>query len=386
MINGSFRKASVLVYTMVLVVLGVFMATVVLNIAVELSLEYDTRNIELSLIGAVRSKWDLTMKYARDTNNTGSGFVDLIGCPTSITMSGTIALPSTFASTILYESWSVVCRGVYNTFPLSLYFNALKTDLEFAQYQGYQIPINTTTRTGTFWDSDATSLSVNASYPLSSDGIDDGFNSDNYSAYSTGTTLYPSGYTDDDDDARRMQYGYVVEDSGLYNVFWSNSEMKNYIAANTANNHPVYRTLWNTGTWYLHLDINSSHRLVLYKLDANSYTSTKEMKVLEKVSGTGQIARIGYLQNNLSLSPVKTGTWEYIFDFNTYDYALFIENTSSGALLYRLRWEKATTGSGIYINPLQDQDPSILSYLWSHVFIDDEGKLITEQMEVFGFK
>lgn len=110
MIVGSFRKASVLVYTMVLVVLGVFMATVVLNIAVELSLEYDTRNIELSLIGAVRSKGDLTMKYARDTNNTGSGFVDVIGCPTSITMSGTVALPATFASTILYESGSVVCR------------------------------------------------------------------------------------------------------------------------------------------------------------------------------------------------------------------------------------------------------------------------------------
>ena len=46
----SNNRGTVLVYTMVLVVLWVFMATVVLNVATELSVEYEKRNIEISLL------------------------------------------------------------------------------------------------------------------------------------------------------------------------------------------------------------------------------------------------------------------------------------------------------------------------------------------------
>jgi hypothetical protein len=48
------------------------MATVVLNVATELSVEYKNRNIEISLQGTITTKSELAMKYARDTNNTGS--------------------------------------------------------------------------------------------------------------------------------------------------------------------------------------------------------------------------------------------------------------------------------------------------------------------------
>jgi hypothetical protein len=65
------------------------MATVVLNIAVQLSVEYEKRNIEISLAGIIKTKGDLTIKYAKDLNQTGSGFVDILSCPTGITMSGT---------------------------------------------------------------------------------------------------------------------------------------------------------------------------------------------------------------------------------------------------------------------------------------------------------
>jgi hypothetical protein len=72
---------------MVLVVLGVFMATVVLNVATELSIEYNNRNIEISLMNIIETKGDLSMKYAKELNNTGSGFVDLISCPDNMSMS-----------------------------------------------------------------------------------------------------------------------------------------------------------------------------------------------------------------------------------------------------------------------------------------------------------
>jgi len=65
----------------------------------------------------------------------------------------------------------------------------------------------------TFSDTDTTNINITASYPLSSDNIDDNFDSDNYTIYSTGTTLYPDGYVDNDADARLLNYGYVIEGS-----------------------------------------------------------------------------------------------------------------------------------------------------------------------------
>ena len=40
-------------------------------------------------------------------------------------------------------------------------------------------------------------------------GIDMNYNSDNYSSNSTGSTVYPSSYQDDDALAREITYGYV---------------------------------------------------------------------------------------------------------------------------------------------------------------------------------
>ncbi len=372
-------KATVLVYTMVLVVLGVFMATVVLNIAMQLSSEYETRNIELSLRNIIQSKADLAIKYAKDTNNTGSGFIDNIGCPASVTMSGT-----TFSTNIRFLTGGVLCVGSYNSTSVNLYFNSNYTDIEFAQYLWSQISINSGSTAGTF--ADGTSFSFAASYPLIADGIDDNFDSDNYSSYSTGTIFYPDGYRDNDDESRRMMYGYIIENSGLYNVFWSNTKMKNYVSQNPANLHPSGLRIGSSTGSYLYLDIDTSFKLILYRLDKNAYDTSKELLITERVTGTGEVASIWYLQTDLSLSPVKTGTGEYLFDFVNHDYALFVENTSSGALLYQLRAEHASSGTGLYINPLKDQDVSLISYLWSHMFIDDEGKLIADQYEVSALK
>jgi len=97
-------SGTVLVYTMVLVVIGVFMATVVLNIATELAIEYDTRNIEISLINTIQTKGDLAMKYGQELNDTGSGFVDLVGCPDNVTMSGATARTTGITTEIHYLS------------------------------------------------------------------------------------------------------------------------------------------------------------------------------------------------------------------------------------------------------------------------------------------
>lgn len=376
---------TVLVYTMVLVTLGVFMATVVLNIATELSIEYDIRNIEVSLVNMIQTKGDLAMKYAEELNKTGSWFLDNIGCPTNFNMSWSTAVSNNISSTIRYASDTPYCLATHDGNDVIFYFSTDYTDLRYAQYEGYQVDVNSGSLTATFSDSDSTFIDVTASYPLPSDGIDDDFDSDNYTITSTGGTYYPDGYVDNDSDSRLLTYGYIIENSWLYNILWSNTEMKNYIQANPNNSDSIHQRIGNTSSWTLYLDINRNHRLILYRVDPGTYDDTREFIITQQLTGTWQFANIWYLQDDLSLNSTLTGN-EYEFDFMNHDYALFIENTSTGALLYRIRWYDIATGSGIYLSPLDDDDTSIFWYLWSHVLIDDTGRLIANQYEVFGLK
>ena len=361
------------------------MATVVLNVATELSIEYDTRNIEISLMNMIETKWDLSMKYAQELNDTGSWFIDIIWCPTNITMSGTTAQTIWFSSDIHYAGGIVYCEWTHDGNPVTFYFNAAFTDLQYAQYEGYQKAMSSANQVDTFSDTDTTNINITASYPLSSDNIDDNFDSDNYTIYSTGTTLYPDGYVDNDADARLLNYGYVIEGSWLYNMFWSNRQMQEYIDNNPYNTDSIYTKLGDVSSGRLYFDVNKSFRLVLYKIDDAQYEATREMIIEEQLVGEWENAGIWYLQDDLSLS--STVTWsEYDFDFVNNDYALFVENTGSGALLYRIRWEDIATGSWVYLSALNDNDSSIFSYLWSHMLINDEWRLIGNQSEVFGLK
>ena len=381
----NIKSGTVLVYTLILVIIGVFMATVVLNVATELSIEYDTRIIEISLINTIQTKGDLATKYARELNDSWSWFIDVIGCPTSVTMSGSTARTVALSTDIHYLSWSVVCKWTHNGGDVDFYFNAGLTDLQYAEYGWYQVVINTWNQTATFSDGDTTFIDATASYPLTGDNIDDDFDSDDYTVYSTWSIYYPDWYVDNDTDSRLMSYGYVIENTWLYSTFWSNTEMISYIDSNPNNNDVVHTKLGNTSSWSLYLDINQSFRLILYKISTSDYNDTKEIIVESKVTGTWELAWIWYLQDDMSLN--ATITWsEYDFDFTTSDYALFLENTSTWALLYRIRGEDSLTGSGVYLNALKDDDPSILSYLWSHMLISEQWKLIGTQFEVFGLK
>ena len=375
---------TVLVYTMVLVVLGVFMATVVLNVAIELSSEYEIRLVEVSLINTIQTKSDLALKYARDLNETGSGYIDIIGCPDNITMSGATFRTTAISTTLRHSSSIPYCEGTHAWNSLEIYFNSWSTDIQYANFIWAQVNISSAVQTATFWDIDDTFIDLTASFPLTPDGIDDNFDSDDYTIFSSWSTLYPDVFIDNDVDARLDTYWYVVENSGFYNVFWSNRLMQDYIDSNTNNNDGYHTTLSTTGSGYLYLDIAASHKAKLYKINKQNYTDTNELVIEEEIEGEDQFANIGYLQNNMTLSG-SVGDNAYVFDFTTYDYSLFLENTSTWALLYQIRAFDADTGSGIYVSPIKDDDNSVFSYFGSHMLIDD-GRLIGTQLELFELK
>jgi len=383
-INNILRW-TVLVYTLVLVILGVIMATVILNVAVQLSTEYDLRNIDLSLNSIIKSKSDLTYKYAKDLNANGSWFVDIVGCPTNYTMSGATLRQTNLSSQLTYTWWIISCEWSFNGNPVSFYFNSGYSDLQFAQYLWSQLITNSWSTSWNFPDAENTFIDLSLSFPLVPDGIDDNFNSDNYTISSTWSQMYPNWYVDDDAGARLLSYWYVLDNSWLYNIFWSNTKMKQYIENNSNNTDTIYKKIQWLSNWYLKLDINKTFKAVLYIINKSSYDETNELIIQNTLVWTGELATIWYLQNDMSIA---SGTWSaFQFDFTSFDYALFIENTSgSGALLYKVQLEDALTGSWVYMNPLDDSQTGILWYLGSHILIDAEGRLIWEQLENFTLK
>jgi hypothetical protein len=102
------HAASVLVYTLILVLLSVMMAVLVLSIASILESNIQTQNIIRALSSNIVSKAKLSMKYADILNRNGSGFVDILGCPTSVSMSGA-TISSITSSTLTYATGSIYC-------------------------------------------------------------------------------------------------------------------------------------------------------------------------------------------------------------------------------------------------------------------------------------
>jgi hypothetical protein len=71
------------------------MGLVILNLSIEIFNNNEYQNIIRKLSNNITYKANLAFKYSKLLNANGSGYTDLISCPTSVTMSGT-----TLASTV----------------------------------------------------------------------------------------------------------------------------------------------------------------------------------------------------------------------------------------------------------------------------------------------
>lgn len=198
------KNASVLVYTLVLVVISVFMALAILSISSILESNIQLQNIVRALSANVISKGNLSIKYGQVLNSNGTGFIDTIGCPGSVTMSGT-TVRTVSSTTLRYMTGSIYCEGTHNAANFRIYFATGFTDFSLAEYASSTTPLTGKIGSSPFSDSDITSINF-SSYSNTPDGIDDNFNSDNYLITSSGTTLYPNGYQDDDADARKTLF------------------------------------------------------------------------------------------------------------------------------------------------------------------------------------
>jgi hypothetical protein len=309
-----------------------------------------------------------------------------VSCPQAWTISMSWSTVAWFAWTTLINDGEVYCSWSYLTYSLKLTFNTWTTDIVQAEWWPYITSLTTWVWDFVFWDADTTLIDFSASAYLSGDWYDDDFDSDNYMATSTWNTstwtYYLDSYQDDDVSWRKTIFWYVALDFWYKKVFWNNSRTVAIIDENTNNNDNLNIKIWDVDSWVLHFDIDKPYFIKLVMFNKNKYIATNELVSLWTLDWSG-LAWIWYLQNNawvLSLSGWITWN-EYVFDFLNNDYALFIKNNWTGALLYQVTWE-TTTGTWIYITPIDDSDSEIVRYIWNEILLDTDSRFVAKQTEL----
>jgi len=380
-------RATVLIYTIVLVNISLLMAIVMLNNSSILSNNREVEALETKLTSALKYKTSLNVKYHRSLNSNGSGFIDVVSCPSAghFTMSGTLQRDDAIVTNLTFSWWlEAHCSGDYLVVDdIQFYFNDAKDDIAFAEYQWQILALGWGTTSTTFSDGDNTLITLDNNLFQSADGYDDDANSDDYRSGSTGSVVYPDLYWDDDSLARTYIYGYASPDADWVNIFWSNSQTNQYIETNTNNDNSIY-TKASTASWHIYLDLDRPFDLRVVEFDRTSYEAFNQLKPVSTTEYSSGSGALWYIQADLTLSGSTASAYE--FDFPNQDYAIFVNNTWTGVLFYQISSTDLLSGSGIYINPMKDDEPDIIRILGNDILINDQGRYLSKQSEIISGK
>lgn len=382
------RKWSVFLYAVMISFFAVLIGYII-SIKIDTLMEnLDIQNYDIKLHSNITEKANLSTGYSTFLNTNGSGFVNTILCPDSVTMSGTYAgwISVTIPTIPFFNNTSFACSWSTLEGNLLLLYSSGGTFFTTGSYRWSTISLNpggSSLHTGTFSDGSGTFLSFTATWTLSDIDLDG--NSDNFQTSSTGIIMYPNDQFDDDDLARKTFYGYLKKDIGWYNVFVMNTPVRKYIGANIHNTTPYFSKAWDTQTGYLRLDIDNPYSIKIAELDKTQFESIQEMRILTENITSFSTGGIGWVMPDLTLSGVKD--WAKVFDLKNKDYAIFLSfsgnltNTWIDFLKYKISMENEN-GSGIYIVPIDDSTSGITKYLGTDILIDQEGKYRYKQFEV----
>ncbi|MDQ7022416.1 MAG: hypothetical protein Q9M97_02620 [Candidatus Gracilibacteria bacterium] len=319
------KKASILIYAIVLTTIALLLSSVILSNNVTLINTQKYYKLNTQFFNQIKSNNTLNIDYLKKLNSDGGGFIDLTSGSGS----------------------DIKCR--------------LQGD------GSYLIEGN--------------SGSINIS-----DGYDDNCNSDNYLGNNSGSISYMDGFIDNDDLARKELIGIVVPGQQK-NIFWNNKKIEEFIEENPNNiNNSFNKTLSGVTDGKLFLNISSGALLTLIEYDKDRYSEFGEIK--ENKTSTGIISGSGYIKAKpplevleLDMNPPEGHIYQ--FDFVSNGYLLFLTNTGSNLISYNLSGDEKTTGSGIYLNPINDviSNTGSLSILGYDIIINDRGEIFGKMLE-----
>ena len=387
--NWKNLSATVLVYTLVLVNLALIMGVVIMNNNSVLDNNEKAYYLNKEISHNIIEKSQLSIKHAKNLNSNGSGFIDEIQCP-NLTLSGS-SIRETFPTFAKPDTVNknLFCEGTgsnYGKFILT-YDNNISpkqfTQVEsvnFWQIQNFPVFSSSNPEQKTFWSFFAADFPrasfLNTDFQ-NSDGIDDNFDSDNYKPNSTGAIAYPNSQFDDDTNTQKLLFGYVWESVWYKNIFWSNSKIIKYLSGSVHDDSQIGQDLA-----VLHLKTDLNNKLKVVQFDKSLFDANWELKPISTENIT--LSNVpesheGYIQTNGSLSSTKTWN-EMVFNFELSDYALFINNTSTGSLRYDLRAENATWDS-LSLNPINFDWAKSIEVLWYDV-LEKEWRYSSKMFEV----
>jgi hypothetical protein len=396
------KNWSIIVYILVLVIITMFLWVIVFDSNISLTSERKVENIDNILMNNILYNGKLAIKYDKKLNSNWSWFIDNLSCPNNVYMSwdtwreinspNELVSPTKHTQTWAYCSWTYTqtkygptcwipimpCTKTYwSSRPFTIKFNNDYTNFSWASYFWEDVTLANTYE-AQFHDSDNTKMTFTNS-PWS-DLIDDNFNSDNYNVNSTWSAatwvVYPLNsnwrvFEDDDVKARKIAYSYITPEAWYVNVFWSNTKMSNFIDKNINNDDNINIKIWEVGSWTLYFDIDEAVDFRIVEFDKNRFDTTKELIATQVYEKSFTWGIIWYLQLNswqISFSDIHTSN-DFIFDFKTKDYAVFLKNKSilKSTILCRISWEDKSSWKGIYLVPLDDSDNIIIKYLWWNI-------------------
>lgn len=364
------KKATILIYVIVLISIVMTLSIIVLNNSMQLENSLNYQIIKSEFSKKIKEKWALMATYDKLVNSNWSGFTDNISCPDNITMSWETL--SWTATTIWTTSWSTyICSWSYQSLPLIIYPNILLTSFTWATWgiDNINLTDNSVDNLSWIFPSYDTWTTITITYASfqKPDSIDDNFNDDNYKA----TYNISENIKDDDDIWRTTIVWYVKNIWILENIFWNNEKTNEYIQNNSNNINNSYINIWNVSSGSLHLVINNNSTIKVVKFDRTKYTQNKELFVTESFEWTIS-AWSWYIEKSWTTLSLAWSIWlsNYNFDFQNYDYAIFVKNNWIWALNYKISWIDINTSKSIYISPVNDSYPKEIKVLSSYIIID----------------
>jgi hypothetical protein len=239
-----------------------------------------------------------------------------------------------------------------------------------------------------FNDSDNTLISFDDTWVGWWDNFDDNFNSDDYKVGSTWSINYPGWFQDDDVIPRLTIFWDVRKGNAYQNIFWSNYKTNDFVENNTNNNDSLNLKIWDITDGNIYLDFFSDSKdikydLKVYQFDRNAFKDENTLLLIKSYKIDNLTMNSWYIQLfnwELWLSTTRTSN-TMSFDFKNNDYAIFVINKLDSNLSYRITWE-SSTGTWVYINPIDDSATWTIKSLSNHIIIWDEKNFIWEQFVI----
>lgn len=380
------RKASIIVYVMVLLTFAIGFSYLVLS-----NLETMNNNINLSKINNFERKTlyanaILNLENDKKLNSDGNWFIDEKKCPTvSIELEWwgvrTEFFNDTETALYFWNHWNewikkrFYCKVLDERVEYFLF--GFVTEKNFFNWEDWFIfnrfipnyhGVGTLSSRWKYYEGHAYQVKITEDEPFSpeldnsswnaysyivwavsinldsinwKDWIDDDVNDDNFKVTSSQWS-YPDGYFDNDADARKNIFWTILENKSRVNIFVNSEESNNMILENTNNVNPA-ELLKNSSLDFKKLPEMEKANFEINFLNKENFSGTIEIVKISKTSWQNETKKINF-QNSLAL--IQN------LDFKNNYYQLFL-NVDSGFetkdLLYKIS-EK----SWAYINPIRD--------------------------------